>query len=164
MKYRILRDNELRDLEPQLKHFLIVNGVHDDEWKRINSEDPDKAIELVQIFSDNMLQRFYESIEYLEKRTADRCFLFRCQQEKIEMITFSLANKDAFDITNTDEFQQALADPENFDDYVQGQKVYTVGREQEIHAMMEQGHRPIKGDLWEFFSTNLKKTQNDSIT
>lgn len=157
MKYRILRDNELKELEPQLKQFLIVNGIHDEEWRRINLEDADKAIELVQIFSDQMLQRYYENVEFLEKRTSDRCLLFHCKKENIEMISFSLKNRDSFDITITEQFQEALADSENFEDYVHGNKNYQGERELEIHEMVEQGCRPIKGDLWEFFATNLQK-------
>lgn len=157
MKYRILRDHELAELEPQLKQFLIVNGIHDEEWRRINQEDVDKAIELVQIFSDEMLQRFYENVEYLEKRTSDRCLLFFCKKENIEMISFSLKVKGSYDITNTDQFQEALANSENFEDYVHGQKTYQGSRELEIHEMIEQGCRPIKGDLWQFFAGNLQK-------
>lgn len=157
MKYRILKDQELMDLEPQLKQFLIVNGIHDEEWRKINLEDADKAIELVQIFSDQMLQRFYESVEYLEKRTSDRCLLFHCQKDRMEMISFSLKEKGQYDITDTEQFQEALETPENFEEYIVGTKEYTTEREIEVHEMIEQGCRPIKGDLWNFFSKNLKK-------
>ena len=43
MKYRILTDEELAPLADEFKHFLIVNGVHTEEWVRINSNSPQKA-------------------------------------------------------------------------------------------------------------------------
>ena len=52
MKFRILRDEELKVLEEDLKHFLIANGIDGDLWKEINENDPDKAIDLVAVFSD----------------------------------------------------------------------------------------------------------------
>ncbi|WP_430405394.1 DUF6495 family protein [Fluviicola sp.] len=43
MKYRILSDEELQHLEGDLKAFLIINGVHGEEWAKLNQEDPQKA-------------------------------------------------------------------------------------------------------------------------
>ena len=47
MKYRMLTTEELTHFEEDLKQFLIVNGVHGDEWEQMNRETPDKAVELV---------------------------------------------------------------------------------------------------------------------
>jgi len=45
MKYRILTADELVHFEEELKQFLIVNGVHGDEWEKMNRETPERAVE-----------------------------------------------------------------------------------------------------------------------
>jgi hypothetical protein len=62
MKYRCLTDDELRLLADDLKHFLIVNGVHAEEWEYINKVNPSKATQLVELFSDTVLDKVYSKI------------------------------------------------------------------------------------------------------
>ena len=38
MKYRCLTDEELKELEPEFKQFLIVNHVHAEEWEELNKK------------------------------------------------------------------------------------------------------------------------------
>ena len=81
MKYRMLTADELVPFEEELKQFLIVNGVHGDEWEQMNRDTPEKAIELVELFSDTVLQKVYEKIEFLEFRSVDSCLVFHCLSE-----------------------------------------------------------------------------------
>ena len=64
-KYRYLTDEELKDFEDEFKHFLIANGLHAEEWKKLNDEDPDKAIEIVGLFSDLILEKVYDKAKHL---------------------------------------------------------------------------------------------------
>ena len=42
MKYKILKDNELKALEDDFVAFLITNGVHNEEWLEINENEPEE--------------------------------------------------------------------------------------------------------------------------
>ena len=66
MKYRMLTSEELTHLEEELKQFLIINHVYKEEWERMNLDTPETAQDLVGLFSDQVLQRVYENISYLE--------------------------------------------------------------------------------------------------
>ena len=44
VKYRYLTDKELQEFEEEFKHFLIANGMHSEEWERLNHEDVDKFL------------------------------------------------------------------------------------------------------------------------
>ena len=59
VKYRYLTDQELQEFEEEFKHFLIANGLHAEEWEKLNNEDPDKAIEVVGLFSNLILDKVY---------------------------------------------------------------------------------------------------------
>lgn len=61
-KYRCLNDEELRSMEDDFKAFLIINGVDTDYWQTINKEKPERAIELVELFSDLVFEKIVTSI------------------------------------------------------------------------------------------------------
>ena len=65
VKYRFLTDEELKEFEEEFKHFLIANGLHTEEWEKLNKDDPDKAIEVVGLFSDLILDKVYDKTNYI---------------------------------------------------------------------------------------------------
>jgi len=99
MKYRILTDSELAYLEEDLKHFLIVNGVHAEEWERLNKEEKEKAIQLVEIFSDSVLQKVYEKMSFIEFRSVDSCMVFNCLPDKMELISIHKKSNSTVDLS-----------------------------------------------------------------
>ena len=96
MKYRMLSDEELQLFEEDLKHFLIVNGVHGEEWEKMNQEHPEEAKNLVGLFSDTVLQKVYEKLKFLEHRTKSSCMVFQLKDNSIEMISIN-AKEDKVD-------------------------------------------------------------------
>jgi hypothetical protein len=65
MKFKILSKDDLSHLEEELKHFLIANGVSNEEWISMNETNPDKAIDLVELFSDVVYQKVFEQLKFV---------------------------------------------------------------------------------------------------
>ena len=63
--YKILSDEELQLLELEFKQFLIANGIHDEDWRKINEKDPDQAIDLVEQFSEVVYEKSLENVKYV---------------------------------------------------------------------------------------------------
>ena len=42
MRYRMLSDDELQALSEDFTQFLVVQGIDDDTWRKINKEDREK--------------------------------------------------------------------------------------------------------------------------
>ena len=59
MKYRCLSDEELPELEGEFKHFLISNNVYTEEWEELNKKKSKKVQELVEMFSDIVLNKAF---------------------------------------------------------------------------------------------------------
>ena len=59
MRFRKLSKIELEALSEELIQFLVVQGIDDDLWRDINKKSPEKAEELVALFSDTVLQKVY---------------------------------------------------------------------------------------------------------
>lgn len=148
MKYRILSDEELSHLEDDFKHFLIVNGVHTEEWERLNKEDVQKAIELVEIFSDTVLQKVYEKLEYLEFRSSDSCMVFHFLPEKVELISMQKNAESTIDLSTSEGIHDALVNHSVELTFFNSEKKYSVSRELEIHGMLEQGCLISSAEFW----------------
>lgn len=139
MKYRILSDEELEVFAEDLKHFLIVNGVHAEEWEKINKSDKQKAIKLVELFSDNVLQIVYEKIRFIEHRSEKSCLVFKLNKDNIEMISLTLKKGAESNLSTPESIHDAIVKRPNDLQYFTSEKAYSKEREMEIHEMLQQG-------------------------
>ncbi|TNE55808.1 MAG: hypothetical protein EP338_03270 [Bacteroidetes bacterium] len=149
-RFRFLSDEELSHFEEELKQFLIVNGVQGEEWERINQEDPEKALALVGMFSDQVLQQVYEKIEYLEKRTDDGCFVFRLMADQMYLIALQLkeTHHEQSSLSNPESIHETLTNRPEDVSYFKTSKTYHDQREIELHQLLEQGAVPSSVEFW----------------
>ena len=147
-KYRFLSDEELKHLEEEFKQFLIVNHVYKEEWQKINESDSEKALELVGLFSDQVLQRVYEKITYLEKRTKDACFLFKFGDEVLDLLIIQTQNSE-IDLSQIESIHSNLKSRFNQLEFYKSSKKHTNTREYEIHLTFEQGAELSSKEFWD---------------
>lgn len=139
MKYRMLTHEELLPLEEDLKAFLIVNGIHHEEWVELNANDPDKARTIVGSFSDAVLQIVYEKLEFLELRSPESCMVFHFGKDELELISINRKAGSDADLTTPESIHKALQQSVDQLTWFSKRKGYTTGRELEIHQLLEQG-------------------------
>lgn len=138
MKYRMLTHEELEIFEEDLKHFLIVNGVHAEEWEEMNKVDKDKATQLVALFSDMILQKVYEKLRFVEHRTPTSCMVFHLGASDIELISLN-AKDDRVDLSTPEGIHEALVHQSEALTFFKTKKSYGKPREEEVHDMLMQG-------------------------
>ena len=150
MKYRMLTTEELTHLEEELKQFLIINHVYKEEWERMNRDTPELASDLVGLFSDQVLQRVYENISYLEHRSKDSCLVFKLGKDTIEMIGLQKKDIDTCVVTfeTPESIHEALTVHPKQVGFFKHTKAYTKQREEEIHQMIEQGCVKSSEEFW----------------
>lgn len=146
-KYRYLTDEELNHLEKELKQFLIVNYVYDAEWKELNQSAPDKALELIALFSDQVLHRVYEKITYLEKRSREACFVFKFDQEQVQALIMQ-SSAEQLDLSTPENIHKALTTQLSALKFYKSSKAVKQTKEQEIHQLIEQGAVLSSADFW----------------
>lgn len=133
-----MTQEELQILENELLQFLIVNGIDGPEWERINTSNPEKAVEIVGLFSDLVWQRSLEKVKFGEKTYHNQCFVFAFHADQIEMYQL-LAKEKREDLHTFDDFAHWLSvHPEQFEIRHQT-KNYKSNREEEIFFMMNNG-------------------------
>ena len=139
MKYRILTSEELEIFAEDFKHFLIVNGVHNEEWVEMNKTDVEKATQFVELFSDTVLQKVYEKLKFIEHRSATSCMVFKLGAEEIELVSINVKEGASADLSTPESIHQALVKAADQLTFFKTKKKYAKQREDEIHQMLQQG-------------------------
>ncbi|MGB0888413.1 MAG: DUF6495 family protein [Vicingaceae bacterium] len=133
MKYRCLSNEELAELENEFKHFLISNNVYTEEWEELNKKKSPKVKELVEMFSDIVLDKALKNIKYLEHITANDIKSFKCEENQMVLIGITSKNK------NLDFTKNTLAEFEDNLDIFKTAKPYHKEREMEVFELLESG-------------------------
>lgn len=149
MKYRILSDEELSHLEGDLKAFLIINGIEGETWKKMNEEEPEKALALIELFSDKVLETIYEKINYLEFRTSDSCLVFHLGEKEQSLISIQKKNSaSSVDLSTPEGIHDALKNHFAELEFFTSKRNYTQEREAEIHTLINQGCVLSTPEFW----------------
>lgn len=143
----MLTDEELVHFENDLKAFLIINGIEGESWKELNETAPDKAQDLVALFSDQVLQTIYEKISFLEFRSKSSLLVFHCKQEEQELVAIH-TKRENLNLSTTESIHEALQQHVRDLEFFQSIKTYSASREQAIHELIEQGCILSDIDFW----------------
>jgi hypothetical protein len=157
MRFRLLSNEELEHLEVEFKQFLIINHIHSDEWIQINAKEPEKALALVEFFSDTVLLKVYEKMDFLEFRSKQLFSVYRILSEKIQAI--HVASEDET-ISLEDDKGLSLAinsSPSKLTIY-RGEKQVNPFKEDEVHRLVEQGCVKSTESVWEQLNLLIKSS------
>ena len=137
MRFRRLTTEELETLEPDFVQFLASNHITAKEWMALKEEASEKVQDLLDMFSDIVLEKVFNSIEYLQHRTKNTIRVFYCQEKKITMTGLQISDPNK-DLTNPDDLA-LLTNPESIVGAVklfQIDKDYAAERADEVFSMM----------------------------
>jgi hypothetical protein len=104
----------------------------------MNQSDQDRAIQVVELFSDTVLQKVYEKVKFIEHRGTSACMVFKLNSDNIEMISLNTAD-NTLDLSTPESIHDALLNYTDKLSTFRSEKKYTKNREEEIHEMLLQG-------------------------
>jgi hypothetical protein len=133
LSFRKLTEDELEELKEEFVQYLVANGVDALLWEQLKKDEPEESELFIQQFSNVVLQKSLEKIEYLEHRTPSDVKLFYCGKETIDLIAIK---SSVVDLTNMAEFNaEEFKNIEIF----KANKPYSKNREVELFEMTEKG-------------------------
>ena len=145
-KYRILSESELKTFEKEFVDYLVVNGITADDWVKMKTDENEKALKIVDLFSDVILESVLRKIQFLEIRTNAYVQAIQCLDEK--MIMIAISSKDV-------RYKMTDLNPETPKDVIseyfelhQGEKNYDGSREMALFEMTEKGYEISDGKLF----------------
>ncbi|MBL4668994.1 MAG: hypothetical protein JKY30_06990 [Flavobacteriales bacterium] len=133
MKYRCLSNEELSELEDEFKHFLISNNVYTEEWEVLNEKKDKKVQDLIEMFSDIVLDKALKNIMFLEHVTPQDIKSFKCEGDKMTLIGIASKNQ------NIDFTKDTLSDFADELDIFKTEKPYHKEREMEVFDLLQSG-------------------------
>lgn len=160
MKYRYLTDQELELLEKDFVHFLVANGIDNDEWVRINTESKEKALEIVGLFSDVVIEKAIENIKYLEFRSTKSLKLFHCKDEEISLIGLDIDEESLLDFNEAESAEKAINEGTEAIKTYKTKKAYHPSRTEELFKMMEGGCYIVDGKFYNTLNHLRESKQN----
>ena len=127
--------------------FLVSNSVAAEDWKRIKIDQPNKAIQLIDLFSDAVFDKTLERAQYLKRKTPKELQLFHCRKDKIILIGLTLNPASPLDLTQEADLMSAIQTAKDLSLY-RSEKIYTADRLQDMFQMMESGCLIGDGELF----------------
>jgi hypothetical protein len=155
MRFRLLSNEELQHLESEFKHFLIVNHIHADDWTKLNQTEPEKAVALVELFSDTVLLKVYEKIDYMEFRSKFLFSVYRILPEKIQAIHVK-SEDGTISLENDNEISHAINSSASKLAIYRAEKKVNPFKEDEVHRLAEQGCMKSTDSAWKQFDELIK--------
>ncbi len=150
VKYRYLTDEELKEFEEEFKHFLIANGLHAEEWEKLNDEDPDKAIEVVGLFSNLIFDKVYDKTKFIVHVDNKVLKAFKFYEDKALLIGVDYKGKLNFPNENILEFINENASEMLI--YSTSKSFPKEKRNDEMHFLVKLGSNFSDGKIFNFLS------------
>jgi len=145
VKYRLLNDKELDELKEEFTQFLIIQGIHNDEWSEINKNNPEKALQIVAVFSDTVLEKSYSKVKYLEYKSKSFFSVFEIGEKSSKVLQIS-TSKNSINLKNIDNISQYIFNKEI--EIKKGEKKHNKERGMEIHQLIFQGCSFSSKETW----------------
>ncbi len=151
MKFRRLKAEELDSLEEDFIQFLASNTVTADDWKSMQNNAPEKAEEMIDVFSDVVWDKILGNIKYMQHRFPQELRVYKFDENEASAIVLRFKS-NGIDLTNNDDVQGIATgkiDLTKFSpEVLHGTRAYRSNRKQEIFVLMEQGAKPCKEAFW----------------
>jgi hypothetical protein len=104
--YRLLRQEELKNLKQDFIYFLSSHSIDADAWQAIKNTDEVKALNYLALFSDFIFDHVLDRAEFLIHGTSQSVQLFHCLTKKIIRIEIT-SELDELDLTQLDLFDKS---------------------------------------------------------
>ena len=155
VKYRYLTDEELKEFEEEFKHFLIANGLHSEDWERLNNEDADKAIEVVGLFSNLILDKVYDNVKFVVHVGKKELKAFKFYDDRAILI--GVDYKGEYDFPGENIFKFIADNASDMLIYSTSKLFSKEKRNQEVHFLVKLGGNMSDGKVFDFLSKIKEK-------
>lgn len=145
MKYRRLTQDELEALTNEFVNFLIVHGIDAREWIRIKGDQPLKAIQMIDLFSDFVFDGIVRKVRYIEYFDDSGAKLFKCEDEVIHLIAIESEKP----VSTLEDWQHLIQTNPASCSFIRTSKAYKPDRGSEIFRMITAGGQITQGDWFE---------------
>jgi hypothetical protein len=139
MKYKRLTTEELKELQPEFVHFLAAAQITGPDWDKIKRNEPSKAEELIEVFSDMVYDKVMRKIKFLEYREKKTLNIFHCTDEGITLVGIRVHEHSSLDLTADNVFTQWTESNNRAVNVIKTERPYAKEREVEVFELLQSG-------------------------
>lgn len=145
-KYRLLTQDELKELEQEFIKYLVVNGITAEDWENIKKNDQARALKVLELFSDVVFEGVMRKIKFLDNKSPQSIKSFQCLADKIVLVGLEVSKPT--NLLDVKQFQQVLDQSPNDVKVYNTEKKYSKTRELELFDMIDKGCEISDGILF----------------
>jgi hypothetical protein len=139
MKYKRLTTEELKELEPEFVHFLAAAQITGPDWDKMKKNEPSKAEELIEVFSDIVYEKVLSRIRFLEYREKKTLNIFYCSETSSTLLGLRVNEHSHLDITVGDLLTQWSESHHQAVSVFKTERLYQQERGLEIFELLQSG-------------------------
>ncbi len=146
LKFRSLTPTELTELETEFKQFLILNELYDAEWRKLASEDPQKAQGFIDLFSNIVLEKVYNNLPGLVHIGENFISVFDLHTDPWQLYHFQLKDKAKFALATSENFLKIIQN--NWSELAmhKGSKKSSEHKSTEVYQLIRKGATQLHND------------------
>lgn len=152
MKYKRLTLEELQALEKDFIHFLSSAQITGNDWEKMKNDEPAKAEELIDVFSDVVYDKVLTKINYLEHREAKSLNVFCFEEDKVRLVGLRVKDVSHLDLTTVEHWDGSMVDSVTV---VRSEKKYKADKQTEVFELLQTGCLITDDRLFKLISAML---------
>ena len=142
IKYRRLTQKEFELLERDFVRFLASSSIQAKDWQKLKSDSPEKVDELLDIFSDTVLEKVYAKTEYLIIVKPTELHAFK-MDESSAILNGVRFNNTNLNLLNENELDSVFSSEKSFlshkPELFSLEKKYNKPKAEEVFFLIKQG-------------------------
>jgi hypothetical protein len=166
VKYRRLSKEELELLEDSFIRFLAAQSITGEDWKSIQKNDVERHQELIDKFSDVVIEKTLHNVKILEQRTTKRALFFRFEEEKVSLFGIEFESELPFGLDegfSLADLQNAMEEKDSNYSLLSGTKAYDEDKLQEAFKFLQEGAQiPSDENLFNFVLSLFDKNEGNT--
>mgnify|MGYP000002536440 FL=1 len=137
MRFRRLNSEELFSLETEFKQFLVIHALYDEEWRLLAEENPEKAEQFIELFSDLVLEKVYNQVSFLVHFSSTMVSFFDMRNNPLK--AYHIKCSEGLSLQNEEGLQQALIVHFNELHFYRGEKQLQQEKADEVFDLIRKG-------------------------
>lgn len=159
VKYRRLNQEELKELEQDFVHFLSAQSITADDWISIKETDESRMNELIDQFSDIVLEKALSNISYLEMLSEKEMRIFKMDDSKARLVGLKAATS-SLDLRREEDLELLFKEidvmkKQNIELF-QLNKEYTKPKADEVFFLIQNGALISDNKLYDILDSLIK--------
>jgi hypothetical protein len=137
MRFRRLSSDELFALEVEFKQFLVVHEQYDEEWRDLSENNPEKAENFIEFFSDLVLEKVYIQVSFLCHFSKGMVSFFDMRNELLK--AYHIKCPAHLSLQNEMELQQLVSTQFDALQFYFGEKKLMKEKADEVFDLIQKG-------------------------